>query len=58
MSMNPISSKSRCPKAVERLAVPNPLAPGYMGTYSPPVDYKIAVIAGTLLARYRSSHNG
>jgi hypothetical protein len=38
--MNPTRLKRRYPKQVETLSQPNPLAPDYVGTFSPPTHYK------------------
>ena len=40
LNMQPPSSTSLYPVRQEELRQPNPLAPGYVGTHSPPVPYK------------------
>jgi len=38
--MQPTSSAILYPVRQEEMRQPNPLAPGYVGTYSPPAPYK------------------
>jgi hypothetical protein len=39
------------PVSAEQIGQPDPLAPDYVGTYTPQAEYKIAVVAETLSAR-------
>lgn len=39
------------PMSPEQIGQPDPLAPDYVGTYSPQAEYKIDVIAEALSAR-------
>ncbi len=39
--MNATSSATPYPLPLEGLLLPDPLAPGYLGTYSPPAEYVV-----------------
>ena len=55
--MKSASLKTRYRMQPEKIGKPEPLARRYVGSYSPPVAYKVADIAEAPLARRRPTRN-